>query len=341
MSVLITGSAGFIGYHLIEKWARQGNTGVIGLDNINDYYDVNLKYARLMQSGIHPGEIRPNRPVQSTKYPHYTFYQTDISDYSALSALFRLYTFDVVIHLAAQAGVRYSIEKPHPYIQSNIVGFANVLECCRQFGVKHLVYASSSSVYGINDEAPFSEEADTNHPVSIYAATKKSNELLAHAYSHLFRLPTTGVRLFTVYGPWGRPDMAPMLFAEAIHAGKPIRVYNNGEMSRDFTYVEDIADGILKLTAHAPGADTERPFYRIFNIGNSRPVQLMDFISLLEKTLDRKAQLEWHPMQPGDVPATYADTSKLVQFVGCKPITSIEAGISTFVEWFKTWKCNN
>lgn len=354
MKILVTGTAGFIGFHIVEKLVKQKDIEIVGLDNINDYYDVQLKYARLQQSGIAVEQLRLHQPVQdssyqskqislnqpirSDKYPHYTFYKTDLSDITALRELFERHAFDVVIHLAAQAGVRYSIENPHAYIQSNIVGFANVLECCRRSDIRHLIYASSSSVYGVGDHIPFTEEADTSHPVSIYAATKKSDELLAYSYSHLFRLPTTGIRLFTVYGPWGRPDMAPMLFAEAISAGKPISVYNEGQMSRDFTYVDDIADGIVKLVTHAPDANSKHPFYQIFNIGHSEPVALMDFISTLEQAIGRQAQLELLPMQPGDVPITYADTSKLEQCTHYKPTTAIENGVAAFVAWFTKWK---
>lgn len=337
MRVLVTGSAGFIGFHLIEKLIKQEGAEVVGIDNINDYYDVNLKYARLEQSGICRDSIRINQPVQSSIYHNYVFYQTDISDYSALSEIFKKYSFDIVINMAAQAGVRYSIENPHVYIQSNVVGFTNILECCRHFEVKHLVYASSSSVYGFSNNVPFSEDDDTDYPVSIYAATKKSDELLAHSYSHLFRLPTTGVRLFTVYGPWGRPDMAPMLFAEAIMAGKSISVFNNGEMSRDFTCVDDIVDGIWGVMNKVPGEGLEHPFYQLFNIGNSRPVELMAFISALEKAIGLKANIKMSPMQPGDVPVTYADTRKLEQYIHYKPETRLEAGITAFVDWFKKY----
>lgn len=338
MKVLVTGSAGFIGFHLVEKLVRQEGAEIVGIDTINDYYDVNLKYARLQQSGINQEYIRGNRPVQSSVYPNYTFYQVDISNYSVLCELFGKHAFDVVINMAAQAGVRYSIENPHAYIQANVVGFTNVLECCRHSGVKHLVYASSSSVYGMGNKIPFSEDDNTNYPVSIYAATKKSDELLAHSYSHLFQLPTTGVRLFTVYGPWGRPDMAPMLFAEAIMAGRPIRVFNHGEMSRDFTYVEDIVNGIVGVAGKAPGKDAVHPFYQLFNIGNSKPVELMDFISTLENAIGLKAQVEMLPMQPGDVPVTYADTGKLERCIQYKPKTTLGVGVPAFVDWFKAYK---
>ncbi|MDR2919394.1 MAG: GDP-mannose 4,6-dehydratase [Tannerella sp.] len=338
MKILITGSAGFIGFHLVEKLVKTANVDIVGIDNINDYYDVNLKYARLQQTGIRKEDIHPDKPVQSILYPNYTFCQADISDYSILYTIFEKNQFDIVINMAAQAGVRYSIEHPATYIQSNVVGFTNILECCRHFHIKHLIYASSSSVYGVNNQVPFSEDDNTDYPVSLYAATKKSNELLAHAYSHLFQLPATGVRLFTVYGPWGRPDMAPMLFAEAITANQPIKVFNHGEMSRDFTYVNDIANGIISLIEQAPDQQTTHPFFQIFNIGHSEPVELMQFISTLENCIGRKANLEMYPMQPGDVPVTYADTGKLKQKINYKPQTSVEDGVSEFIKWFKLWK---
>lgn len=337
MKILITGSAGFIGFHLVEKLVKSENTEIIGIDNINDYYDLDLKYARLQQSGINKEQIKPNQPVQSTTYANYTFYQTDIADYTALFAIYNEQKIDVVINMAAQAGVRYSITNPQIYIQSNVAGFTNILECSRLFHIKHLIYASSSSVYGISS-IPFTEDDNTNYPISVYAATKKSNELLAHSYSHLFHLPTTGVRLFTVYGPWGRPDMAPILFAESILENKPIKVFNQGNMSRDFTYINDVVDGICKLIYHIPDENTRQPFYQIFNIGNSRPVQLLDFISTLENAIGKKANLNKCPMQPGDVPVTYADTSKLSQTTNYQPQTTLKEGIPVFVEWFKFWK---
>ncbi len=337
MKILITGSAGFIGFHLVKKLSGQKNMEIVGIDNINDYYDVNLKYARLQQSGINPKDIQSNNSVKSTIYPNYLFYKTDISDYKALNKLFDEYSFDFVINMAAQAGVRYSIENPHAYIQSNIVGFTNILECCRHHKIKHLIYASSSSVYGMNSKIPFTESDDTDHPVSIYAATKKSDELLAHSYSHLFHLPTTGVRLFTVYGPWGRPDMAPMLFAKAINEEQPIKVFNHGNMRRDFTYVDDIVDGITGLIPLIPKSDSDRPFYQLFNIGNSKPIDLLSFISILEKNMGKKAILEMLPMQPGDVPVTYADTSHLEKNIPYTPKFTIEKSIPVFIDWFNNW----
>lgn len=338
MKILITGSAGFIGFHLVKKLAETRDTEIVGIDNINDYYDVNLKYARLRQSGIRQQDIRQEQPVQSTIYPNYTFLQTDIAEYTSLYDIFKEHTFDMVINMAAQAGVRYSIENPQAYIRSNVTGFMNILECCRHFGIKHLLYASSSSVYGKNSRIPFSEDDNTDYPVSVYAATKKSNELLAHSYSHLFQLPTTGVRLFTVYGPWGRPDMAPMLFADAICSDKPIHVFNHGDMSRDFTYIDDIVSGITGLLPCAPDQNNTHPFYQLFNIGNSTPVCLLDFISTLEKAIGTKALLVMKEMQPGDVPTTYADTSKLECSINYKPATPLAKGIAEFVAWFKEGK---
>ncbi|MDR0349507.1 MAG: NAD-dependent epimerase/dehydratase family protein, partial [Tannerella sp.] len=338
MKILITGSAGFIGFHLVKRLVKSENIEIIGVDNINDYYDINLKYARLQQSGIRKELIRPNRPAVSAIHPNYSFYQTDIVDYAALYAIYKAHRIDAVINMAAQAGVRYSIENPHIYIQSNVAGFTNILECCRHFCIKHLIYASSSSVYGISNQIPFSEDDNTNYPVSVYAATKKSNELLAHSYSHLFHIPTTGVRLFTVYGPWGRPDMAPILFAESIIENKPVKIFNQGNMSRDFTYISDIVDGICNLIDHRPDGNVTQPYYRIFNIGNSKPVQLLDFISILENAIGQKAHLEKYPMQPGDIPVTYADTSKLNHIINYRPQTTLNEGIPVFVEWFKDWK---
>lgn len=337
MKVLITGTAGFIGFHLVEKLVKHENTEIVGIDNINDYYDVNLKYARLAKCGIDRDSVCDNSLITSSVYPNYKFNKTDISDYQALSDLFRREQFDVVINMAAQAGVRYSIENPHAYVQSNITGFTNILECCRHNQVKHLIYASSSSVYGMNNSIPFSEDDNVTFPVSFYAATKKSNELMAHTYSHLFQLPTTGVRLFTVYGPWGRPDMAPMLFAKAIYDKKPIKVFNHGNMLRDFTYVDDIATGIIKLIDKLPDERSEQPFYTIFNVGNSTPVKLIDFITTLEEAIGRKAILEMLPMQPGDVEVTYADTAKLEKAVGYKPSTSLSEGINSFIDWYKLY----
>ncbi len=332
MKILVTGAAGFIGYHLTKRVASLGYD-VIGIDNINDYYSASLKYARLADSGIDCDAIVQGHMVQSTKFPNYAFVRMDITDKAALSALCAREKFDVVVNLAAQAGVRYSIENPSTYVDSNVVGFLNVLECCRYNEVKHLVYASSSSVYGGNEKTPFSEEDRVDNQVSIYAATKKSNELMANVYSHLFGFPTTGLRFFTVYGPWGRPDMAPMLFAKAITSGKPIKVFNNGNLSRDFTYVDDIVDGIVKVVESRPEASEAK----VYNIGHGSPVALMDFIQTLEGALDTKALMDFQPMQPGDVYTTYADTSKLKRDFGYEAPTELSDGIRRFAEWFREY----
>lgn len=337
MKVLVTGTAGFIGFHIVTELVKQQDIEVIGIDCINDYYDVNLKYARLSESGIAKSIIKYGFVSESTIYPNYKFIQLELTDKETLNQLFEEHKFDIVINMAAQAGVRYSIENPQAYIQSNMVGFSNILECCRHHQIKHLIYASSSSVYGMNNKIPFSEDDNVSYPVSLYAATKKSNELMAHTYSHLFKLPTTGVRLFTVYGPWGRPDMAPMLFAKSIYDGSPIKVFNHGNMLRDFTYVGDIVDGIVRLLDKQPNENSEHPYYQIFNIGNSQPVKLLDFIETLEKAIAKKANLEMLPMQPGDVEVTYADTSKLEKAINYKPSTSLEKGISSFITWYNSY----
>jgi UDP-glucuronate 4-epimerase len=337
MRILVTGAAGFIGYHLVRRLLGEGNQ-VVGLDNINDYYDVRLKYARLKESGIEQEEIEYGKPVQSKIHEQYRFIRLNIEDVPALKDLFAVERFDIVCHLAAQAGVRYSIENPYAYINSNIVGFINILECCRHHAVKHLVYASSSSVYGNNEKVPFSENDRVDYPVSLYAATKKANELMAHTYSHLYQLPATGLRFFTVYGPWGRPDMAPMLFAKAITEGKPVRVFNNGDLSRDFTYIDDIIEGVIKVIGEIPTKEETHPYYRIFNIGNSQPVQLMKFIQIMEETVGKKAILKMYPMQKGDVCKTYADTSELRKRFDYLPSTSLEKGIEQFIYWYKQSK---
>ncbi len=347
MKILITGTAGFIGYHLANELAARGDE-VIGLDSINDYYDVNLKRARLEDAGFDCAHLAYNRPLQSKKHPNYRFVQLQLEDNDALHALFREHRFEAVCHLAAQAGVRYSIENPAAYIQSNIVGFANLLECCRQYEVQHLAYASSSSVYGLNKKVPFRTEDNVDHPVSLYAASKKSNELMAHTYSHLFGLPTTGLRFFTVYGPWGRPDMAYFLFTDAILSGRPIKVFNHGDMSRDFTYIGDIVEGIRRVIDNPPAGNTawdprapdpsSSPApYRVFNIGNSQPVALMDFIGAIEEALERPAEKVMLPMQPGDVETTYADTSALERELGYKPNTPLKEGIGAFVGWYREY----
>ncbi len=332
MRVLVTGTAGFIGCEVALQLLARGDT-VIGIDNINDYYDINLKRARLQ------------RLDGSVNYHHHEFC---ISDSSALKQLFEQFKPQRVIHLAAQAGVRYSLENPAAYLTSNLVGFGNILEMCRQHSIEHLTYASSSSVYGANTKQPFSETDNVDHPVSLYAATKKSNELMAHAYSHLFKLPTTGLRFFTVYGPWGRPDMAYFKFVKKILAGEPIDVYNFGNHRRDFTYIDDIVQGVILASDHiavpdptwlsdAPNPATSNAPYRIYNIGNNTPVELLRFIELIEQNLGVTAKKQLLPMQPGDVPDTFADVDDLMNDVGYKPNTPIEVGIKNFVEWYRTY----
>ena len=333
MKILITGTAGFIGFHLSKRLISDGHE-TIGLDNINDYYDVRLKYDRLKETGVHQTEIVYGKMLQSAKYENYRFIQLHLEDRSALEALFVEEHFDYVVNLAAQAGVRYSIENPYTYIDSNISGFINILECCRHNAVKHLVYASSSSVYGNSDKVPFTEDDRVDYPISLYAATKKANELMAHTYSHLYCLPTTGLRFFTVYGPYGRPDMALFIFANAITEGKPIKVFNNGDLFRDFTFIDDIIEGITRVVDHIPGANNPHPYYQLFNIGRSHPVHLMDFIHTIETALGKKALLEMVDMQPGDVKTTYADTSDLEAAVHYKPKTSLEKGINQFAAWW-------
>lgn len=329
MSILITGAAGFIGMHLSKKLLEQGHT-IIGLDNLNDYYDVQLKKDRL--------DIL-------SQYDNFSFYQADLANREAVDHCFNTNEIDVVINLAAQAGVRYSLENPQAYVDTNLVGFVNILEASRHHKIKHLIYASSSSVYGANVKMPFSTDDPVNHPVSLYAATKKSNELMAHTYSHLFDLPTTGLRFFTVYGPMGRPDMAYFSFTKKILAGETIQIFNNGEMMRDFTYIDDIVDGIVRLLDHPPKAnpdyDRENPTpsasyapYKVYNIGNNQPVKLMDFIQTIEKHLNIEAKKEFLPMQPGDVKATYADIDDLQKVTGFKPSTTIDQGIKKFVDWY-------
>ena len=315
---LVTGGAGFIGFHLSKKLLAEG-ARVIGFDNMNDYYEVSLKEARL---------------AILKEFPGYTFVRGDLADKEAVFSLFETYRPQITVNLGAQAGVRYSIDNPDAYIQSNLVGFANILEACRHFGTEHLVFASSSSVYGGNDKVPFSTEDKVDSPVSLYAATKKSNELMAHAYSKLYDYPVTGLRFFTVYGPMGRPDMAYFKFAKKIMAGEPIQIYNNGDMKRDFTYIDDIITGVYNILCNPPEKNEKGVSYKIYNIGNHSPIKLMDFITTLEKCLGKEAIKEYYPMQPGDVYQTYADVSELMQDFGFKPDTSIEAGLSAFVKWF-------
>jgi UDP-glucuronate 4-epimerase len=343
MKILITGTAGFIGFHLAKALLERGDQ-IIGIDNINDYYDVNLKYKRLAETGIMRKAITYNQSAQSIIYPNYQFFKLDLSDRSNLEQLFAGQKFDKVINLAAQAGVRYSLENPQAYIDANITGFLNILECCRYNNIKHLVYASSSSVYGNNSKMPLSTSDSVDHPISLYAATKKSNELMAHTYSHLFGIPTTGLRFFTVYGPYGRPDMALFLFTKAILAGEPIQIFNNGEMKRDFTYVTDIVRGIVRVLDHVPQPSVDNLIdpsvsktasYKIYNIGNSSPVRLMDFIEAIETKLGIQAKKELLPMQPGDVPMTWADTSDLQSNLDYRPDTPIKEGVGKFIDWYR------
>lgn len=345
MTVLVTGTAGFIGFHVVNRLLKDGHE-VIGIDSLNTYYDVTLKHSRLSQVGIDSSIVQYNTPFSGVH--GYTFYQLQLEDKNALVQIFVNHKPDAVIHLAAQAGVRYSIVNPDAYISSNIVSFTNILECCRHYHIKHLVYASSSSVYGLNDSNPFSTGQNVDHPISLYAASKKSNELMAHTYSYLFGLPTTGLRFFTVYGPWGRPDMALFIFTKAILEDKPIKVFNYGNMQRDFTYVDDIVEGIVRVMNKAPQpnakwqqstsdvSESVAP-YKIYNIGNNAPVKLADFIEAIENELGKKAIKELLPLQPGDVPATYADVSDLIRDVGYKPNTSVTEGIRNFISWYKKY----
>jgi UDP-glucuronate 4-epimerase len=343
--ILVTGSAGFIGFHLVKFLCNAGHQ-VVGLDNINDYYDVKLKYGRLADSGIDKENILNNKFVISSILPNYKFIKADLENKEILTELFEKQKFDIVINLAAQAGVRYSITNPYTYINSNILGFINILEMCRHFSIKHLVYASSSSVYGLNKSLPFSTSDNVDHPISLYAATKKSNELMAHAYSYLYNIPVTGLRFFTVYGPWGRPDMALFLFTKAIIENKPIEIYNFGNMQRDFTYVDDIVKGILEVISKIPEGNKnwsgEKPDpssslapYKIYNIGNNNPVKLLDFIEIIEKELNIKAIKNYLELQPGDVEATWADVDSLYNDIHYKPDTSIQTGIKNFISWYK------
>lgn len=345
MKILVTGTAGFIGFHLAERLAKRGDE-VVGLDNINDYYDQNVKYGRLAFSGIDRNAIEYGKLVASTKYPNYRFIKLDLEDKAALDKLFADEKFDAVNNLAAQAGVRYSLTNPEAYIKSNITGFINLLEACRHNGVRNLSYASSSSVYGLNESQPFSVHHNVDHPVSLYAASKKSNELMAHTYSHLFGIPTTGLRFFTVYGPWGRPDMALFLFTKAALEGRPIDVFNYGNMQRDFTYIDDIVEGVVRVidnpaksnsdwSAKTPDPGTSSAPYRVYNIGNNQPVRLMDFIEAIEQALGKTIEKNMLPIQPGDVPSTYADVTDLVNDLGYKPSTSVQEGINRFVAWYR------
>lgn len=335
MKILVTGSAGFIGFHVTRRLLEHGDE-VVGLDNINDYYDVNLKYTRLAEAGIERESVGHGKLIQSTRYPLYRFIKLNLEDREELPRLFEREKFEQVINLAAQAGVRYSIENPFAYVDSNLVGFVNVLECCRRNHVQHLVYASSSSVYGTNDKVPFSEDDRVDDPESLYAATKKANELMASCYSRLYGIPATGLRFFTVYGPWGRPDMAPMLFAKAIMNGEPIKVFNHGDMMRDFTYIDDIVEGVIRVLDKVPGMNKDRR-HDIYNIGCSSPVKLMDFIECLEDAIGKEAEKIFLPMQLGDVYQTYADTSKLEREVGYGSCVALKKGVREFVTWWKKY----
>ena len=340
MKVLVTGAAGFIGSKISFMLASRGDD-VVGLDNINDYYDVRLKAGRLQQLGIDTDSLCNlpwNTMLPSQKFGNLRFIRLGIEQKEELDALFAAERFDRVVNLAAQAGVRYSITNPYAYLTSNLVGFLNILECCRNYPVEHLLFASSSSVYGLNSKAPFSEDDKVDSPVSLYAASKKSNELMAHSYSKLYGIPATGLRYFTVYGPWGRPDMAPMLFAKAISQGQPIRVFNHGDMIRDFTFIDDIAKGSIQCLDKAPVAeqcDNAVPF-RVYNIGCSNPVKLLDFIQEIEGALGIKANMQMEPMQPGDVYMTNADTSRLEREIGYKPHVQLHEGIGRFIEWYQS-----
>jgi len=349
VKILVTGTAGFIGSHLANRLLERGDE-VVGLDNINDYYDQNVKYGRLQRASIIENledgkDIEYNKLLQSSKYPNYKFIKLNLEDKENLNKLFEQEKFDKVINLAAQAGVRYSLTNPDAYIDSNIVGFLNILESSRHFNIKHLTYASSSSVYGLNESQPFSTKDSVDHPISLYAASKKSNELMAHTYSHLYNIPTTGLRFFTVYGPWGRPDMALFLFTKAILEDKPIDVFNYGNMQRDFTYIDDIVEGVIRVNDNPPKGNpnwsgvnpdpsSSKAPYKIYNIGNNNPVKLMDFIEALEKKIGKVAKKNMLPLQAGDVPSTYADVSDLIEDLNYKPNTTIQEGIDKFVDWY-------
>lgn len=344
MKVLITGAAGFIGSHLVNALVARGDD-VVGLDSINDYYDQGVKYGRLERAGLSESDITYNKLVESQKWPNYHFVKLQLEDSENLNKLFESEGFDAVCNLAAQAGVRYSIDNPKAYIDANIVGFLNVLEACRHFEVNNLCYASSSSVYGLNEGYPFSTADSVDHPMSLYAASKKSNELMAHTYSHLYGISTTGLRFFTVYGPWGRPDMALFLFTKAGLEGKPINVFNNGAMLRDFTYIDDIVEGIVRVidkpakakigwSGKDPDPSASTAPYKIYNIGNNNPVKLMDFIEAIERAIGKKIEKNMMPLQAGDVPATYANVDDLIEELNYQPNTPINKGVENFVKWY-------
>jgi len=345
MKILVTGSAGFIGFHLANRLVEEGNN-VVGLDIINDYYDVNLKYGRLESSGINIQKVEYNKLISSSKYSNYKFIKLNLIDQENLNLLFKTQKFDAVVNLAAQAGVRYSLENPSAYIDSNIIGFTNILEACRHFEISNLSFASSSSVYGLNKSYPFSTSDNVDHPISLYAASKKSNELMAHTYAHLFNIPCTGLRFFTVYGPWGRPDMALFLFTKAALENRSIKVFNNGNMLRDFTYIDDIVEGLLRVVKKPASIDPkwseEKPNpssssapYKIYNIGNSSPVKLIEFIKAIENNLNLEIKKEFLPIQPGDVEATYADIADLFNDFNYKPSMSVQQGIDNFISWYR------
>jgi UDP-glucuronate 4-epimerase len=346
--ILVTGAAGFIGFHLVSKLVSLDTYEIMGLDNLNEYYDVKLKLGRLDEHGIDARNLTVNETLYSLKYNNYKFIRADIANHDFIVSFFNDQKFDYVINLAAQAGVRYSIDNPRAYTHSNIDGFLSILEGCRTSNVKHLLYASTSSVYGLNTELPFSEKQPTQHPISLYSATKKANELMAHTYSHLFKIPTTGLRFFTVYGPWGRPDMALFLLTDSIVNGKAFRVFNNGKMIRDFTYVEDIAEAIFRLISKPPinnedwndkeptGESSSAPF-QVFNIGNGKPVQLMDCIKIIEQCLNKKANLIFTDMQAGDVPVTMADSRLLKDYIDYTPKIEINEGVENFIDWYKSF----
>lgn len=347
MKILITGTAGFIGSHLANKLIARGDE-IIGLDSINDYYDQSVKYGRLQRAGIAEEAIEYNQLVHSTEHSNYSFIKLQLEDKENLDKLFQQEKFDAVCNLAAQAGVRYSLENPQAYIDANIIGFINILEACRHFNVNNLSYASSSSVYGLNEEYPFSTSDNVDHPISLYAASKKSNELMAHTYSHLFGIATTGLRFFTVYGPWGRPDMALYLFTKAALEGKPIKVFNNGDMLRDFTYIDDIVEGVIRVidspaqtnsswSGKQPDPSSSSAPYKIYNIGNNNPVKLMDFIKAIENALGTEIEKEMLPIQAGDVPATYANVDDLVEDLDYQPATPIQDGVDQFVSWYRNF----
>ena len=339
MKILVTGAAGFIGFHVAKKLLDQ-NHEVVGLDNINDYYDVDLKYSRLETLGIDRKEAAKFniKCSGSDSGTHFSFVRMNLEDTADLQGLFASEGFEVVCHLAAQAGVRYSLENPRAYIDSNVVGFLNILECCRHHTIRHLVYASSSSVYGLNKEIPFKIEDPVDHPISLYAASKKGNELMAHTYSHLFKLPTTGLRFFTVYGPWGRPDMAMFLFTDAIIKDQPIKVFNNGKMERDFTYIDDIVEGVvLVLNDNLKQRNELQQWYKLYNIGNNKSVKLTAFIEAIEKALGKKAKRDLLPIQPGDVEKTWANVDSLMHDYHYRPNTPIEDGVKSFVDWFLSY----